>query len=303
VGSREFLRGPLCAELRAAGVEVAAALPVSLLRAAAARVDLRNHRKLAVLDGRVAYTGSHNVSMPIYPRKARYGAWVDATVRLEGPSVHDLQEVFLEDWHFATEKLPADDRLMPLIEGVPPANVPIQVLPTGPENRESPLADVLLQALRAARERVVLTTPYFVPDEAFVATLRSAAMRGVQVSIVVPKHSDHALAQAAGRSQYGYLLEAGVKVFEHTAGLLHSKTLTVDGQMAVIGSANLDVRSFLLNFELCVLVYDPDFASQLHFLQASYVDASEALTIGAWKARGRGRVLWDNTAKLMGPLL
>ena len=303
VGSKKFLSSSLRRDLQRGGVQVIEVMPVNPLRAAVARVDLRNHRKLAVLDGRIAYAGSHNVSEPIYPRKARFGAWVDASVRVEGPAVHLLQDMFLQDWVFNGGQELSDEDLFPPYDSPLEATSPVQVLPTGPSSPEAPLVDVMLQAIRLAESRVVLTTSYFVPDEAILSAMRSAALRGVQVVLVVPKHSDHWIAQAAGRSHYGYLLDVGVEIFEFNDGLLHAKTLSIDRQFAVIGSANLDVRSFMLNFELALLVYDSDFASQVHYLQESYIHRSEGLVRHRWRKRGTTRVLLDNVAKLATPLL
>ncbi|HKJ92862.1 MAG TPA: phospholipase D-like domain-containing protein, partial [Longimicrobiales bacterium] len=272
------------------------------LRAAASRVDLRNHRKLVVIDGQVAYMGSHNLTNPIYPRKKRFGAWMDASVRVRGPVVYEIQEVFLHDWAFNAGALRAEDRFFPPTE-VPEGNVVATVLPTGPGREEAPLLDIILQTLRMAHERVVLTTPYFVPEDAVLAAMRSAALRGVEVVLVVPKRSDQALANAAGRSHYGYLLDVGVEIWQFQGALMHAKTLTMDREFAIVGSANLDVRSFSLNFELALLVYDTDFASEVHFLQMSYLRDAERLTIEKWRRRGAARVLGDNVAKLITPLL
>ncbi len=302
-GSKPFLRGALCRELREAGVAVEAALPVNPLRAAVARMDFRNHRKLAVLDGRIAYAGSHNISGPIYPRKARYGAWVDATVRITGPVVPLLQEVFLQDWWLAAGCFVEDDTLFPLVETPLGGQIPVQVMPSGPDSRDAPFLELILQALAVARERVTFTSPYFVPGDAIVHAMRAAARRGVEVVLVVPKHSDNYIVQAAGRSQYGFLLEAGVKIHEFKEGLLHAKTLTVDRGLSAIGSANLDLRSFCLNFELGLVIYSSDFTSQLHFLQTNYLERSERLTEKAWRNRSRVHIIGDNLAKLLTPLL
>lgn len=304
VGSHAFLTSALVGELRRQGVAVVAALPVGLLRAAVARLDLRNHRKLAIVDGRIAHVGSHNVADPIYPHKARFGAWVDATVRISGPVVRELAEIFAQDWVFNGGSLAgfvdgaADDGA-----GAAPVGVPVQVLPTGPANEGAPLVDVLAQAIAMAQRRVVLTTPYFVPNDALLASLRSAALRGIEVLLIVPRRSDHAIAQAAGRSHYGWLLDLGVAVHEYAGGLLHAKTLVVDDDLTVVGSANLDVRSFLLNFELAVLVYDRRFAAQMQTLHASYLARSRAVDPAAWHRRGRLREIRDDVARLLSPLL
>lgn len=302
-GSKQFLRSTLASELRESGAEVVAALPVSLLRAQFARVDLRNHRKLLVVDGKVAYAGSHNISAPHYPGKRQYGAWHDATVRVTGPIVGRFEELFVQDWYLDSGVMPKELPKVLVNGDWPDPGVAAQALPTGPLSPEPPLPPIMIAALHAARNEAVLTTPYFVPDDALVSALRSAAMRGVRVHLVVPKRSDSRIAQAAGRSYYGELLHAGVNIHEFIPGLLHAKTLTVDNDFALIGSANLDIRSFMLNFEIGLLIYDDDFASHMRFLQQTYMDQSDALTIEAWKSRGRWRRLGDNVAKLMSPLL
>ncbi len=304
VGSREFVASTLRREVEQQGVAVVTAMPVNVLRAAVARLDLRNHRKLAVIDGRVAYLGSHNVAAPVYPHKARFGAWVDASVRLTGPVVHLLQEVFAQDWIFNGGELAALDAFLAAVVGdVDGRGVPVQVLPTGPASVGGPLVDVLAQAIAMAQRKVVLTTPYFVPNEALVTSLRCAALRGVLIELIVPRRSDHAVAQAAGRSHYGFLLEVGVVIHEYAGGLLHAKTLTVDDDLAMIGSANLDLRSFLLNFELAVLVYDREFTAQMQALHQGYIARCQRISLDAWRGRGGLRHVGDNVAQLLSPLL
>jgi cardiolipin synthase len=303
-GSRPFLRGPSTARLRRAGVEVVAALPVNALRAMAARLDLRNHRKLGIVDGRIGYLGSHNLTDPVYRRKEVFGDWMDASVRLEGPVVYDLQEVFLDDWAFSAGFLRPEPAYFPPMEPAPNGEgVIASLLPTAPSLERAPLLDIILQTLQLARERVVLTTPYFVPDDSVLQALRAAAIRGVEVVLVVPKRGDHRLTQAAGRSHYGFLLDHGVQIREYPGALLHAKTLTMDRDFAVLGSANLDVRSLSLNFELALLVYDTDFASRLHYLQAEYLEQAESLTRARWRRRGPVRIVADNVARLVTPLL
>jgi cardiolipin synthase len=302
-GSRRFLRGRLAARLREAGVEVEAALPVNPLRAMAARLDLRNHRKLCVVDGRIGFAGSHNLTDPVYPGKEAFGDWMDASVRTRGPIVYDLQEVFLHDWAFSVRTLPPDPAFFPPMAVPSEEGVIASLLPTAPSMSRAPLLDVILQTLQLARDRVVLTTPYFVPDDSMLQAMRAAALRGVEVVLVLPKRGDHALTQAAGRSHYGFLLDMGVEIREYPGALLHAKTLTMDRKFAILGSANLDVRSFSLNFELALLVYDSDFASRLHYLQSEYLHSAVPVTRSAWEARSRLRTMGDNVARLVTPLL
>ncbi len=304
VGSKKFIRSGAWGELQRAGVEVAEDLPVNALRAWVARLDLRNHRKLAIFDGLIAYSGSHNISSPIYPKKESFGSWVDATLRVVGPAAVPLQRMFVEDWSLAGAALPSD------MAGLLPGEVEFiadglvtQSLPTGPLSPGSPVQQVILHALHIAQEEVILTTPYFVPDEATVSAMAAASKRGVDVVMVVPQRSDNMVTQAAGRSHYGELLEQGVTIYEFRPGLLHAKTLTVDRQFGMIGSANLDLRSFFLNFELSMLIYNTDAASQLRFLQQRYIGNSEALSISDWRRRPYRYRLGDNVAKLLSPLL
>ncbi|MBL1216055.1 MAG: cardiolipin synthase [Planctomycetes bacterium] len=315
VGSKMLSESDLWQQLVADGVQISSALPVHALRARVARLDLRNHRKLAVIDGRIAYTGSHNLTGPIYPRKAHFGSWIDASVRIEGPCVAALQMLFLEDWYAERRDLPDRQEIESCVVGdshEPPqtggtwetdSNIIAQVLPTGPLSEATPLQRVILQALHGAENEIVFTTPYFVPDDATVVAIQTAALRGVEVNLVVPRVSDNWIAQAAGRSFYGELLGAGVKVHEFAEGLLHAKTLTVDTDFALIGSANLDIRSFMLNFELAVLIYDDDFASELRFLQGRYIQQSESLTLKRWRDRPGRQRIGDPLAKLLSPLL
>ena len=301
-GSRHFLRSGTARRMRAAGVDLIPLLPVSALRATVARLDLRNHRKLVVIDGRVGYTGGHNLTTPTYPGRERFGDWIDVSVRMSGPLVNELQEIFLHDCAFDGRSFETEEEFFPSGADMT-GHMNASLLPTGPNTPESPLVDVITHAIAAARERIVLTTPYFVPHEGVLAALRRAALRGVSTVLIVPRRSDHAITQAAGRSQYGYLLEAGVEIREYEGGLLHAKTLTVDRSSAIISTANLDLRSFELNFELALMVYDSDFAAELHFLQSDYIAKSRGVSLRDWAGRPFHRRLADNAAKLVAPIL
>jgi cardiolipin synthase len=301
VGSRGFLRSPLTAQLREAGVTVVAALPASLVRAALARLDLRNHRKLAIIDGQVAYTGSQNIADAAFAPKPRFAPWVDAMLRIRGPAVLDLQELFIEDWFLDTEEsLVAKMSIDP---PMPEGGVVMQIVPTGPDDHHAALRLISQSAFHLAREEIQLTTPYFVPAEPEVAALCVAARRGVRTRLVVPARNDSPLVAAASRSLYEQLLEAGVEIYEYTEGLLHAKTMTVDRQLGMLGTANFDRRSFELNFEVSVLVYDQDFASRLRFLQRSYMNDSRQIELSRWQRRSWVRRLVENTLGMLSPLL
>lgn len=303
VGSRDFLEGEAAASLRRAGAEVVGALPVALWRLAVRRLDLRNHRKIAVIDGRIAYSGSQNLADPRYFKaEAGVGAWVDAMVRVEGPAVEALEGVFLKDWELETggglELLAATDA-PPLL----PGGATVQVVPSGPGVRQDAIHHLLLSTIHAARRELVLTTPYFVPDDSIMDAIVCAAHRGVQVVLIVPAEPDSRLARWAGRSHWEDLLAAGVEIRAFGAGLLHTKAVTVDGALALIGSVNLDMRSFWLNFELTLFVYDPAFAERVRRMLRSYEESAELIDRAAWAQRPFRRRLVENVARLMSPLL
>jgi cardiolipin synthase len=301
-GSFFFFRD-LGERLRRAGVQVVENLPVTSLRRLLARVDLRNHRKLAVIDGVTAYTGSHNIIRGDYGHR-RGGTWQDLTARIVGPTVSQLQAVFFEDWHFETEESLPLDGLFP--EPQLPSRVPIQVVPSGPTGVDSLTAvmrDVVIEALHTARRRVIMTTPYFVPDEALLTAMRLAAARGARVDLVMPVASDHVLPDLAARAYFEPLLGAGVRIHLNRAGLLHAKTMTVDDGFAMLGSANFDIRSFFLNFELNLLLYEEDATAQLRFCQMQYIAESDEVLSETWAERGTWQRLAQNFAMLLSPLL
>jgi len=300
VGSARLLDSMLKRELRKGGVDVVAALPTHL-RLSAGRIDLRNHRKIAVIDGLVAYTGSHNVADAAFATKPRFAPWVDATVRVQGPAVRDLQELFIQDWYM--DKDESHEDLLAISPPEEVGGVPVQVMGTGPNCKNDALVQLMQAAFHTAREELILTTPYFVPDEGTLDALATASLRGVSTILVVPRRNDSWLVGAASRSFYEPLLEAGVEIFEYTKGLLHAKTITVDRNGALVSTANLDRRSFELNFEVSLSVYDSDFASHLRFLQRSYMEDSEPIDASRWSGRRWPRRIAHNAAGILAPLL
>ena len=301
VGSKSFLRSGLRRRMEAVGVRVVEALPASLLRLPLARVDLRNHRKIAVIDGLIAYTGSQNIAHAAFAIKPRYAPWVDAMIRIDGPAVHDLQVIFVQDWFLDTRE--SLEELLAICPAPSPEGATVQIIGTGPDVYNEALRQMHQASFHAAREELILTTPYFVPDEATASALYTTARRGVETSLVVPARNDSPLVAAASRSYYETLLHAGVHIHEYQRGLLHAKTLTLDRRLALITTANLDRRSFDLNFELSVVVYDTDFASALRLLQKSYVNDSAAVNPAAWRRRRWPRKLWQNAVGMLAPLL
>lgn len=297
LGSRRGLRR-LAPRLRAAGVEVHGMLPTSLLRLGTNRFDLRNHRKIAVVDARVGYVGSQNLVNAQFKEGITYEELV---VRVTGPVVNQLQVVFAADWYFETGQAFDLAAIFP-----PPAltgTTPTQVLPSGPGYPQANTQRLMVALIHGARERVVITTPYFIPDTAFLQALQTAVLRGVDVHLVVSRKADQLLVGWAQRSYYEELLDAGVKIHLYRRNFLHAKHMSVDDHIALIGSSNIDIRSFTLNAEVSLLVYDPEVAGRLHAQQDRYFAQADLLTAEGWAQRPTVVKVGQNVARLMDSLL
>ncbi len=303
LGSRSLIRSGHWQAMRQAGVQVAVALPIGnlLLRPIKGRIDLRNHRKILVIDGRITYCGSQNCADPEFRIKEKYAPWVDIMLRFEGPVAAQNQRLFASDWMtYVDENL---DELLRQPLQAPEAGIPAQVIGTGPTVRYSAMPELFESLMYAARRELIITTPYYVPDESMQNALCAASYRGVDTTIVLPARNDSWVVAAASRSQYADLLAAGVKIHEYVGGLLHTKSLTLDGEVMLIGSANMDRRSFELNYENNILFYDPELSAQLRQRQQEYIANSrpvEAHQVAAWPTSRR---LWNNTIAMLGPLL
>jgi cardiolipin synthase len=304
LGSRTIIRGEHWPAMRAAGVRVAEGLPVGnpLLRPFLSRIDLRNHRKIVVIDNRVTYCGSQNCADPEFLVKAKYAPWIDAMMRFDGPIARQNQFLFASDWMtYVDENL--DDILCRPLPWPGLQGVAAQVIGTGPTVRFSAMPEMFEALLFAACREVVITTPYYVPDEALQNALCTAAYRGIDTTIVFPARNDSWIVGAASRSYYADLLAAGVKVYEYEGGLLHTKSLTLDGEITLIGSANMDRRSFELNYENNILFHDPTLTGAMRERQQNYIARSCSVTkeaVATWPASRR---LWNNLIATLGPVL
>jgi cardiolipin synthase len=305
VGARPWWRGPQPQRLREAGVQLQAALPVALVTALVSRNDLRLHRKIVVVDGSVAWTGSMNLVDPRYFKQdANCGQWVDAMVRLEGAAVSPLATTMLGDW-----MLESADSIDSLIATAglemtrPEGNEDVQVVPSGPGESGDGLLQMLLAVINSAQEELVLTTPYFVPDDSMLRALRGAAARGVKVDMILPERVDSLLTRYASRSYYDELMERGVRIQLYKKGLLHTKSITADRRISMFGTVNLDMRSLWLNYEVALFVYGHAFAEQLHALQQSYIKDCRLLDPDDWAKRSRVERFLENSLRLLGPVL
>jgi cardiolipin synthase len=305
LGSRRFIHSNHWRDLIASGAEMRAALPFGdpfriLLRG---RIDLRNHRKSLVIDNRLAWVGSQNLADPEFRIKARFAPWVDIMTRWEGPVALHCQFLFVSDWMGeGGNDISRCLGELPTQPG-PAGTIVAQVIGTGPIFAYDAMPTCFSELIHSAREELAVTTPYFVPDGQLLYALLAAARRGVRVILVFPKRNDSRFVAGASRSYYADLLKAGAQIFEFRPGLLHAKTMVVDRQVALIGSANLDLRSFELNFENNILFADAAFAEAIRDRQDEFIAQSDAVTADQINRCGVGTRLWRNALAMLSPLL
>jgi cardiolipin synthase len=264
------------------------------------RANLRNHRKLVVVDGRIALTGGMNLAWPyIGPAEAK-DLWLDLSVVVEGPAVFELEALFASDWQFATGTDPGGNALPPPPhEGDGAKSSVVQVVASGPDVAGDPLYESLLALIFSARSRIWIVTPYFVPDEMLARALGLAARRGVDVRVIVPEHSNHLSADLARASYLRDLHNAGGRVLLYMPVMLHAKAVVFDDQLAVIGSANMDMRSLFLNFEVALFVASPGRVKEVaDWALGLMADSTRELPAPGWP-----RELAENVVRLLSPLL
>jgi len=303
MGSRIIIHSEHWQAMREAGIRLASALPIGnpLLRPLKGRIDLRNHRKIVVIDNHITYCGSQNCADPEFLVKEKYAPWVDAMIRFEGPIVRQNQHLFAGDWMAEVDEDIGDLIRQPIPPN--PPGLPAQVIGTGPTVRCSAMPEMFESLMYTARRKLTISTPYYVPDEPMQAALCASARRGVDTTLIFPARNDSWIVGAASRSYYGDLLAAGVRIFEYEGGLLHTKSLTLDGEITLIGSANMDRRSFELNYENNILFYDRSLTADMRQRQKSYIAKSKPVTsetVARWTWRRR---LWNNAIAMLGPVL
>lgn len=304
VGSRRLIRSSHWAAMRAAGIQLCISMKIWRgLVWAGNRVDLRNHRKIVVVDNHITWCGSQNCADPEFLPKARFGPWVDVMLRLEGPVARQNQLLFASDWDAeAGESLHAL-LASPPAPPQPAGGVAAIAFGTGPTSPPGAMSSVFVGLLYAATREVVISNPYFVPDQQLLAAIISCARRGVHTVLILPERNDSRLVGAISKAHYALLLRAGVQLYEFHAGLLHAKTLVVDGAAALIGSANMDRRSLDLNYENNMLLYDPALVQQLRARQDDWLAQSDRVAPEKVMARPLLRRLADNIATVVGPLM
>lgn len=290
--------------LKEAGVEVYPFYKIYLV-IFASRLNYRNHRKLIIIDGHIAFTGGINVSdkyINTHPGNQLY--WRDTSVKIEGPAVLNLQYHFLADWNFCSDQhLKPNRELFPVPLRKPSFTTLTQIAVSGPDY---PMPDIMLSyftAITNANEKVYLTTPYFIPNNSIYDALKKAALSGCDVRLLVPGVSDSKLVNAASQSYYEPLLECGVKIYLYRKGFVHAKTLIVDNTLSIVGSSNIDFRSFELNFELNTIMYDHAFCTGMTEVFLHDIEDAEEILLASWRQRSRSRQFFEKLARLLSPLL
>ncbi len=304
-GSRSIRRN-LVRRLRAAGVQAFPFYEIRFLKLAN-RMNYRNHRKIIVIDGLTAFIGGINISDRYINREGGLPAvfWRDTHLRIDGPGVHYLQYLFLCDWNFcAGEQLYPDQRYFPLhLSESYKGDKAVQIAASGPDSDMPTILFSMLQAIYLAEQEVLITTPYFIPGDSLMDALTVSALGGITIRLLVPGISDSRVVNAAARSYYTDLLEAGVEIYLYRKGFIHAKTMVVDGKIAMVGTANMDNRSFDLNFEVNAIVYDEEIAGDLAGIFMEDILDAEKIDITEWRRRPWYKELAEKTARLISPLL
>ncbi|MBT8141593.1 MAG: cardiolipin synthase, partial [Gammaproteobacteria bacterium] len=308
IGSSDFFKSDWIQTLRDGGVKVERSLKTGFIRSLSERADLRNHRKLMVIDQDVAYTGSFNLIDPSYQgADADTRNWVDVILRLEGNIVLSLACVFNKDYlldsqnaadeFVSLQDLPLDERDSTQTDAM------LQLIPSGPEMQHSLIYEVLLAAFFNAKQSIYIVTPYFVPDEALILAVTNAARRGLDVTLILPSSIDSHLARYAGQSEFGKLLRSGVNITLFREGMLHTKAVIIDGELGFIGTVNMDQRSFYLNLEVTLAIADNEFLNAFSTVIKDYLEQSDRLDKERWAQRSPGTRLLENLCRLVGPML
>lgn len=304
-GSTVFFRSSWVNKMCHAGIEIVKALKINLLYIFIRRMDLRQHKKIIIIDNYIAYTGSMNLIDPSsFKKNIGIGEWIDLMVRIKGPVVIILGTIFSCDWAIETGKY-----ILPIIPKNKIYNFKkhdnqyIQVIASGPCCPENIIHQALLTAIYSAKKKLIITTPYFVPSENLLDAICTASYRGVEVILILPMYNDSLFVSWASRAFFDELLESGVKIYQFYGGLLHTKSLLIDDQLSMIGTLNLDIRSLSINFELTLFIDSTDFSNKLLCIQNEYIASSKLLDPNIWFNRNWKTKIFEKIFYFFSPLL
>lgn len=266
------------------------------------RFNYRNHRKIVIIDGQTGFTGGINVSDKYINNGKHTLFWRDSSIRIDGPGVYYMQYLFITDWNFCSgTEMPLSHDLFR--REFPKGTKHIQIASSGPDSESPSIMFSILEAIYLAKEEILITTPYFIPGESIMDALRIAATSGISVKLLVPGICDSKFVNAASKDHYEVLLKAGVEIFVYRKGFVHAKTLVTDGKLSMIGTANMDHRSFELNFEVNAVIYDSAFSKELRAVFFEDLKVSEKIIPEEWYNRSRFIRLLERSARLFSPSL
>lgn len=306
IGSSRFLSSEWARMFLYEGIHLEKALPVSLFSALLSRADIRLHRKIAVIDYRVAYSGSLNMVDPHYFKKnSNVGQWVDAMVRAKGEIVASLYHLIHFDWKVLTESeiaFPAFKDTFSCDFDIPD-QATVMIVPSGPGTTNDANQRLILEAIHRAKRDVEIVTPYFIPGEALALAIQNAAIKGVRVTLLLSEKSDAPMVNYASHRYFDDLLKSGVRILLYKKGMLHTKSITVDGELSLFGTVNMDMRSMHLNYELMLLVFDKEFSRKVCALNATYAEFSSEINLYLWYKRSVFERMKEGASYLISPLL
>lgn len=288
-------------EMKKYGIEIIPYLKGKINVPIGGQINYRNHRKIVIIDGKIGYTGGINIGDEYIGKDKKFGYWRDTHIRIEGSSVYMLQMIFLTDWYYNTKDVVFDEKLYPKlnIKG----NTMLQVVASGPDSDWESIHYAYFYAICQAKKSIYIETPYFIPDESLLKALKCAALSGVELIILFPKIADHKIVNTASYSYFQEILESGGKVYLYNKGFLHSKIIIIDDFMASIGSANMDLRSFKLNFEVNAFIYDNKIIEEIKKDFIVDLDDSEELEKIKFESRNNFIKIKESIARLFSPLL
>ena len=301
IGSSRFLSSDWARMFRYEGIHLESALPVSLFSALLCRADIRLHRKIAVIDQKIAYSGSLNMADPHYfKRNANVGQWVDAMVRAKGEIVSSLYHLIHFDWKVLTDSeiIFPEFKNSAVVEFDMPDQATVMIVPSGPGTTNDANQRLIIEAIHQAKKSIEIVSPYFIPGEAL-----ALALKGVQVTLILPRKSDSIMANYAAQRYFDELLKSGVHIKLYEKGMLHTKSVTIDGELSLFGTVNMDMRSMHLNYELMLLVFDEGFSQKVSTLNASYAQFSSEINLYQWYKRSIFVRMKEGASYLLSPLL
>ncbi|QES89950.1 cardiolipin synthase [Rhizosphaericola mali] len=299
------IRNEYAEELRKYGVEIYPFMKLKFVQFAN-RVNYRNHRKIVIVDGITSFVGGLNISDRYRNdlNSKQHSYWRDTHIRIDGLATYSLQNIFLCDWNFAANQyLTPNEDFFPQIKEKSKFNKTIQIVSSGPDSENPTIMFALMQAIASAQEEVLITTPYFIPSSSVLNILKISAISGVKIKILVPFHSDSKIVGAATSAYFDDLLDVGIEIYQYKKGFIHSKTMVCDREIAIIGTANMDIRSFDLNFEVNAHIYNPTIAQELAANFYDDINNADKINPAIWKERSVSEKLISNIAKLSSSLL